>query len=157
MWFVFALVGCRGAPSALTTAGVVRSRTDTTDVLEAVWRVPAHPNSGGRVRWLYLPSDDTTGITVSAAVRAALVARGVPASVHFPALHDTVVYQLRGWTRDSAGFPVLKISSRWTHMSTTVPGICMSGGNVETYSVHRTRAGWQAERIEPVLHGDGYC
>ncbi len=154
---VLAAAGCRGARPELAPAGLVSSRADTADVLEAVWRVPASTYTGAGVRWLYLPTADSVALTASETVRDVLARRGVPASARLPAGHDTVVYQVRRWTRDSTGVPVLELSSQWTHMSTSVPGICMLGGNDETYRVRRTRAGWEAERIGPGLHGNGYC
>ena len=154
---VLTLAGCRGASLRPTPEGAVRSPGDTADVLAAVWEVPASNLTGSGVRWLYLPSTDSAAFTASAAVRAALVARGVPASTRRPAGHDTVVFRVDRWARDSAGWPVLTVSSGWTHLSTSTPAICMSAGNVETYRARRTRAGWEAERSGPGLHGGGYC
>jgi hypothetical protein len=157
MLLVVALAGCRGVHSAPAAAGVVSSRADTVDMLEAVWRVPTPPSTGAGVRWLYLPDAGSVGFTASAPVREALARRGVPASARLPAGHDTVVYQVRRWTRDSTGLPVLELSSRWTWVSASAPGVCMSAGNGETFRVHRTRAGWEAERFGRGVHGVGYC
>jgi hypothetical protein len=154
---VLALAGCRGARPAPAPAGVVRSRADTADVLEAVWRVPTSAYTGDGVRWLYLPAADSAAFTVSEAVREALARRGVLASARLPAGHDTIVYQVRRWTRDPTGIPVLALSSRWTRLSASVPAVCMSAGNAETYRVHQTGAGWEAERFGRGIHGVGYC
>ena len=154
---VLALAGCRGARPEPAPAGVVRSRADTADVLEAVWRVPDNAYTGVGVRWLYLPGADSAALTASETVREVLARRGVPAPARLPTGHDTVVYQVRRWTRDSTGNPVLEVSSRWTRLSTSAPAVCMSAGNDETYRAHQTRAGWAAERIGPGVHGVGYC
>ena len=58
------LTGCRGTHAASAPAGVVRSRADTVDVLEALWRAPASAYTGAGVRWLYLPSVDSVAFTV---------------------------------------------------------------------------------------------
>jgi hypothetical protein len=154
---ILALGGCRGARSVPVPAGLARSVADTIDVLEAVWRVPASEYTGAGVRSLYLPGADSGAVTASDAVRAALIARGVRVATRRPTGHDTVVYQVTRWARDSAGRPLLSVSSRWTRMSTSAPSICISAGNAETYLARRTPAGWEAERIAPGLHGVGYC
>ena len=154
---ILALAGCRSARPAPVPVGAVRSPADTADVLAAVWDVPMSPLTGNGARWLYLPTADSTALTASETVRQKLTQRGVPASPRRPAGHDTVVYHVRSWSRDSLGRPLLAVSSRWTHLNASVPRICMSGGNEETYVVRRTRAGWEAERVAPGLHGNGYC
>ena len=162
---VLALGGCRGARRAPAPASVMRSRTDTADVLEAVWRVPVRADTGGGVRWLYLPgadsgadsAADSAAATVSDAVRAALASRCLPVSARRPAGDDTVVYRIDRWTRDAAGHPVLSVSSRWTRMSTGTPSICMLAGNAKTCRGRRTQDGWKAERTAPGTHGVGYC
>jgi hypothetical protein len=149
--------GCRGIRPAPAPADAVRSRADSADVLEAVWRAPANGYTGQGVRWLYLPSADSVGVTASDAVRATLSSRGVLASARRPAGHDTVVYQVRRWTRDSTGRPVLELSSEWTWTTAGAPGMCMSAGNAETFRVRRGPAGWEAERFGQGIHGVGYC
>jgi hypothetical protein len=149
---VLTVAGCRGVRPAPGPAGVARARADTVGVLEAVWRVPAGPMTFGSIEWLYLPDADPAALTVSEAVRAALARRGVPASARRPAGHDTVVHQVRRWSRDVRGDPVLAFSSSWTRMTTGVPSLCATGGNEETYRARRSRAGWKAERIGPILH-----
>ena len=153
---VLALAGCRGVHSPPTAADVVHSRADTADVLDAVWHAPI-PASPAGVRWFYLPDADSTGFTASETVRQLLVRRGVPTSTRIPTGPDTVVSRVRRWTRDSTGNPILEFSSGWRRMSTSVPGVCMSGGSAQTYRMRRTRAGWKAEAVGPGFHGNGYC
>lgn len=152
-----ALTGCKSARATLTSADVVREQTDTTDVLEAIWRVPVSSMTLNGERWLYLPDADSAAVTVSEAVRAALAQRGVPASTRRPVGHDTIVYQVRRWARDPSGASILTLASSWTRMSKSVPSLCTTGGNEETYRAHRSGTGWEAERIGRGLHGNGYC
>lgn len=151
------LAGCRGPRAASAPAGGVRSRADTVDVLEAVWRAPASAYTSAGVRWLYLPGVDTVAFTASDAVRAALARRGIPASARRPTGHDTVVYQVRRWTRDSMGRPLLAVSSQWTQASVHAPGGCITAGNSDAVRAYRTPAGWTAEPVGPGVHGVGYC
>ena len=122
------LTGCWGTRPALASAGIVRTAADTADVLEAVWRVRATSMTIAGVEWLYLPNADSAALTVSDAVRAALVQRNVPASAHRPMSRDTVVYQVRRWTSEAGGDPVLTLSSAWSFISKRVPTYCMTGG-----------------------------
>lgn len=154
---IVSLTGCWGARPALALTGIVRTAADTADVLEAVWRVRAKSMTMAGVEWLYLPNADSAALTVSDGVRAALTKRNVPASSRRPMGHDTVVYQVLRWTRDAGGAPVLTLSSAWTLTSKSVPAYCMTGGNEETSRVRRGRMGWEAERIGPIVHGNGYC
>lgn len=108
---ILGLAACPSARRAPMRAGMAYSRADTVDVLEAVWRVPVHAYTGAGVRWLYLPDADSAALTVSDTVRETLARRGVPASGRRPMGHDTVVYRVQRWTRDSTGNPVLAISS----------------------------------------------
>ncbi|MBL0892157.1 MAG: hypothetical protein IBJ19_16320 [Gemmatimonadaceae bacterium] len=154
---IVSLTGCWGARPALALAGIARTAADTADVLEAVWRVRATSMTIAGVEWLYLPNADSAALTLSDAVRTALAQRNVPASARRPMGHDTVVYQVLGWTSDASGDPVLTLSSAWTLISKSAPAYCMTGGNKETSRARRGRTGWKAERIGPNLHGNGYC
>jgi hypothetical protein len=154
---IVSLAGCWGARPALASTGMVRTAADTADVLEVVWRVRATSMTIAGVEWLYLPNADSAALTVSDAVRAALVQRNVPASAHRPMGHDTVVYQVVRWTRDAGGNPVLVLSSAWSFISKRAPEYCMTGGNTETFRTRSGGTGWQAERIGQILHGNGYC
>lgn len=152
-----ALAACRGGGAMPTPAlGSVSSPRDTADVLEAVWRLPVSRFTSDGHRWLYLPTTDSVAFGFSDGVRNDLVQRGVPASTRRPVGHDTVVVEIRRWSRDSTGDIVLEVISRWTHMSTRVKGICMSGGNTEQFRVHRADTGWHAANHGGV-HGNGYC
>ena len=140
-----------------TAASVPRSPADTADVLAAVWNVPSDAPTLSLVDRLYLPDADSTEFAASETVRALLVPRGVPRPARRPAGHDTIVYRFGRWRRDSTGALVVPLTAGWTLMSRTARPMCLTGANLETYRVRRARGGWSAERVGPVLHGNGYC
>jgi hypothetical protein len=150
------LAGCSAIPGGVGGHGV-SARTDTVDVLEAVWRSATSGHHVSRVTLLYLPEADTANLTASAQVRRTLTQRGVRASTHLPVGHDTVVYRVRRWTQEQDGAQLLDVVSRWTTLISGDPSLCRSAGNTETYRAHRGPSGWSAALAGPVAHGQGIC
>jgi hypothetical protein len=151
--------GCRASSHAqVATPSTLNARTDTIDILEAVWHAATSGHTRLRVPWLYLPQTDTGMVPMSSEVRAALGRRGIPASAREPTGDDTVVFRVRRWQSATSAASLVQVSSKWTTVLASGTRRCRTGsGNSESYQAVRTASGWAATLSGPVMHGDKVC
>ena len=148
---------CMAAQDA-HSARITASQHDSATVIRWAW-LHATEEHGRRVVWLWAPSSSDTlpVVHLSSAVINLLLAQQVPVSARLPLGHDTVVYRIASWRRDSLG-QVVELHSAWTQLhGSSERRWCSRSGNVEQIRVRKVDAIWQAERVGPVSHGDGFC
>jgi hypothetical protein len=148
-------------PSALwcqSPANPPLSPHDSASALRAVWDQVA-AGHGRRATWLWVPNatDTSRAVRFSEAVQGLLASHSILASARLPLGPDTVVFRITSWIRDTVGV-VLRVSSTWTERHASgARGNCTRSGNAETVRARMIQGSWRAERIGPVMHGDGFC
>jgi len=152
-------VGAQGIASATSDSKMTAS--DSAAVVLEAWRALMSEYDAPRVAWLWTPSNRDTSqvIPFGAGVTNALVQEGVPASSRRPLGRDTAVFRLTDWKAKTGREQVkLKVVSELTTVLGSGTQRCRTrSGNVQHVLVTRSGGSWKAERVGPVLVGDGVC